>query len=169
MTRTFQRPQLLADLNISQTTTVQIMKELSMRRFSSSWVPHCLTKEQMRKWIKVCGEWLRMMNSDSDLMTKTVTGDENWVQHFDPLLKQESATWKLPGQVRKIKVRQQRSPMKVMLTAFFDSEGLLYQNFAAPNSTVTNVMYQGVLCNLWYHIGRKQPHLREIWLFAFGR
>ncbi len=103
-----------------------------------------------------------MMDSDGDLMTKIVTGDETWWHHFDPLLKQESATWKLPGQAWKTKVRQQRSPNKVMLTAFFNSEGMLCQNFAVLNSTVNSVTYQDVLRNLQYHIGQKQPHLRDI-------
>ncbi len=93
-----------------------------------------------------------MMDSDGDLMMTTVTGDETWVRHFD-LLKQESTTWKLPGQAWKTKVRQYRSLMKEILMAFFDSGGMLYQNCAAQNSIVNSLMYQGVLCNLWYNIG----------------
>ncbi len=95
-----------------------------------------------------------MMDSDSDLMKKIVTGDKTWVRHFDPLLKQESATWKFLGQAQKAKDRQRCSSMKVMFTVFFDSEAILYQNFAALNSTVISAKYQGMLRNLRYHIER---------------
>ncbi len=79
--------QLSANLNISQTTSVRIMKELGMCRL-----------------VEVFGEWLRMMDSDSDLMMKIVTEDKTWMHNFNPRLKQESATWKLSSQVQKKKV-----------------------------------------------------------------
>ncbi len=160
---------LLANLNISQMAIVWIVRELDMCRISSTWVLYCLTMEQMRKQIEVCEEWLRMMNSEGDLMTMIVTGNEmiwwRWLCQgmkpnyaiSNPLLKQESNSWKLPGQAWKTKVRHQRSSIIVILMAFFDSKGMLYQNFAAPNSTVNSAMYHGVLRNLWYISNKDDP------------
>ncbi len=67
-------------------------------------------------------------------------------------------------QAWKTKIGLQFSPMKVMLMLFFVSKGMLYQNFAVPNSTVNSATYQSLLHNLWYHIGWKRLYLYDIWL-----
>lgn len=85
------------------------------------------------------------------------TGDETWVNHYDPPLKQETSHWKVSGKKPTTKVRQQKSAMKVMATLFFDCKGMIYQTFLLPNLTINNAYYISGLEQLRYHISHKRP------------
>ncbi len=133
--------------------------------FSSTWVPHYLTKEQMRKRIEYVGSACKWWIVTVIWWWRTWQGMKPGCgRHFDTCWTRNQLPGSCQAKVQKTKVRQQRSPMKLKLTAFFDSEGMLYQNFAVPNSTINNAMYQGMLHNLRYHISWKWSNVCDIWL-----
>ena len=53
-----------------------------------------------------------------DFHTLLVTGDETWLQHWDPDTKKESMQWKRPDLPPPKKFRTQPSASKVMATVF---------------------------------------------------
>lgn len=55
---------------------------------------------------------------------------------------------------RSIKVRQQKSKIKIMLIAFFDSKGLIHHEFVPPGQTVNMVFYLQVIKRLSHRIRR---------------
>ncbi len=122
-----------------------------------TWVPHKLLCEQMEEWVRMCEECLRMLEKNGNLLTCIVTGDESWVSHYNPSLKQETSAWKLLSEPRKKKVRQHRLPLKVMLTVFFHFEGILYQMYLPPNATINSIIYRKMIQTLRYCVGRKRP------------
>ncbi len=150
---------LALQVNIPKTSLRHILKHhLHMRLVSSTWVPHFLTKERMEARVSACEKWLKKFEEEPDILSRTVKGNENWICHFEPLLKEESATWKSPSSPKK-KERQQRSTLKVMLTSFFDCHRPTYQNFLPTNTTINSEYYCKVLQMLRYHIGRKRKDL----------
>src|SRR5215469_14986667 len=56
----------------------------------------------------------------------------------DPETKQQSSQWKGPSSPRPKKGRQVGSKTKVMLSAFFDSEGIVHHEYAPDGQTRRN-------------------------------
>jgi histone-lysine N-methyltransferase SETMAR len=59
----------------------------------------------------------------------------------------------------KKKERQVRSNVKVMLTVFFDSRGVVHHEYAPRGTTITKEYYQEVLQRLRDSVRRKRPDL----------
>ncbi len=70
-----------------------------------------------------CQDLLEMSNNDTKFLNKIVTGDESLCFAFDPESKLQSATSVGPNS-SKAKFRFQKSHVKTILVAFFDSRGL---------------------------------------------
>jgi len=86
-----------------------------------------------------------------------VTGDESWVYGYDPETKQLSPQWKSPTSPRPKKGRQVRSKTKVMLLAFFDSEGIVHHEYAPDEQTINKEFYVEVLRRLRESVRWKRP------------
>ena len=67
---------------------------------------------------------------DVEFLKNIVTGDESWLYEYDPETKQQLSKWKGPTSPRPKKGRQVEGKTKVMLLAFFDSEGIVYHEYA---------------------------------------
>lgn len=59
------------------------------------------------------------------------------------------------------------SKLKVMLIAFFDSEGLIPTEFVPPEKTVSEQFYAEVLIRLRQRFRKVRPHLQQngSWMF----
>jgi hypothetical protein len=68
-------------------------------------------------------------------MKNIITGDETWVYGYDVETKIQSSQWVSNSCRDQKRVRQVRSHVKVMLTVFFDSEGV--------------VRYESIRCIIW--------------------
>ncbi len=66
------------------------MKNLTMQRVSSVWVPHF-------DRIAASQENLGLIETFLISSTMLITCDESWVHYLDPKSKQESSHWKSPG------------------------------------------------------------------------
>ena len=87
------------ELGISAGTVFSnIHSGLMMSKVSSRWVPRMLTPEQ-----KACRQQFSEENLDvpranpENFFSRIITGDEAWVHHHDPEIKQESVQWKHKG------------------------------------------------------------------------
>ena len=83
-------------------------------------------------------------NSDPDFLNTIITGDESWVYWYDPETKSQSSQWKHSSSPRPKKARQVRSNVKVMLTAFFDSRGVVHHKYAPQGQTINKEYYRDV-------------------------
>jgi hypothetical protein len=54
-----------------------------------------------------------------------------------------------------------KSRVKTLLTVFFDSKGIIHQEFLPEGQTVNSDYYLGVLNRLWARILRIRPEYRE--------
>ncbi len=59
----------------------------------------------MDKYVAICKEIFGMLETDPNILTYIIMGDETWASHYNPPLKQETYMWNFPGEARKEKVR----------------------------------------------------------------
>jgi hypothetical protein len=94
-----------------------------------------------------------------DMLNRIVTWDESWVHHYQPKSKCASMQWKHPSSpshsTKTFKVMS--SAGKVMLTVFWDSQGVLLDHFLKRGEIVNSASYCEVLLKLWDAICRKRP------------
>ncbi len=90
-----------------------------------------------------------------------MTGDESWCFLYDLQTKRQSAAWLNSQALRLQKVRYQKSCVKTMLIAFFDSKGLIHHEYVPFGQTVNATFYLIVLKRLVALISRLRPEYRE--------
>ncbi len=162
---TLNQRQIAAVMGFSQSTVQRIIRnDLQMTRVCSHWVPHFLTREQLDLRIQISTRILARYEQDPEFLNRVITCDETWVYHFDPTTKQESSGYRRKGDFTRKKVRQQKSVGKVMLIAFFDRKGMIYQHIVPhtiPKTTVNSEYYIKVLKKLREHVQRKRPEISK--------
>ncbi|UYV68449.1 hypothetical protein LAZ67_5004357 [Cordylochernes scorpioides] len=76
-----------------------------------------------------------------------------------------SSEWRFKNEPRPKKARKAPSKVKVMLTVFFDYQGIVHHEFQQQGSTITADSYLGVLRRLREAIRQKRP---ELWRSKSG-
>ena len=140
------------------TVQMVVSKKLKYRKVCSQWVPRLLTnhhKEERMGWS--LNHLLRYEEEGDSFLLRIVAGDESWCHHFEPSSKTASMQWKHPGSPKPKKFKSQISAGKVMLTAFFDHEGLLLADFKEPGVNITAIHYNDTLDKLHTAIKNKRP------------
>jgi hypothetical protein len=122
-------------------------------------------------FLKVCAQWLprelkdgeninRMglslqhllwdANEGEDMLNRIVTGDKSPVHHYQPESECASIQWKHPSSpsTKKFKVLSMPSVGKIMLTIFWDSQGVLLAHFQKRGENVNFALYCEVLLKL---------------------
>ena len=132
-----------------------------MRRVAAKFVPRLLTQDQKNTRLTLCQELKNQIQSDPNVLSKVITGDESWCYWYDPETKQASSQWKTPTSPRPTKARQVRSNAKTMLINFFSTfEESCTGEFVHPEQTVNQEFYLEVLRRLRENVRRK---LLELW------
>jgi hypothetical protein len=90
---------------------------------------------------------LQYADEGEDMLNRTVTGDELWVDHYQPESKRASAQWKHPSSpsTEKFKVTSTPSAGKVVLIEFWDSQGVLLAHFQKRGENVNSASYCKVM------------------------
>jgi len=122
--------------------------DLHMKRVCAKFVPRFLTDDQREQRQTIARDLCERSCEDVQFLKNTVTCDESWVYGYDPETKQQSSQWKGPTSPRPKKGRQVRSKTKVMLLAFFDSEGNVHHEYASDGKTINEEFYVEVLRRL---------------------
>ena len=85
---------------------------------------------------------------ESKFFKRLITQDETWVHHYDPETKVLSMQWKHFASPPPKKARVQPSAGKVMLTVFWDQDGVVMTDFLAKATTITGAYYASLLRKL---------------------
>src|SRR5258705_10197237 len=93
------------------------------------------------------------------MMARIVTSDETWVHHCTPGSKRASEHWKHPHSPVMKKFKVTHSAGKVMLSVFWDEQGVLLAHFQPKGQNVTAASYCDVLLKLRNAIRRTHPGL----------
>ena len=72
-----------------------LKKRLDLRKVCARWVPHLLTEEQKTQCLKCAREHLKTyIGCNSRVISNLLTGDETWVQMFEPHKRADNKQWK---------------------------------------------------------------------------
>ena len=116
-----------------------------MKRVAAKFVPKLLNFDQKQRRVDIAQELLNEVNNDPELLKTVITGDETWVYGYDVETKAQSSQWKLPEESRPKKIRQVRSNVKVLLTVFFDFNGVVHHEFLPYGRTINKEYYLEVM------------------------
>ena len=132
---------------------------LGMKRVAEKFVPKLLNFEQKQRQMEVAQESLNEVNDDAELLKRIITGDETWLYGYDVETKSKLSQWRHSGSPRPKKARQVRSNVNVMLTVFFDFNGVVHHEFLPRGQTVNKEYYLQVQRRLRDAIRKKRPDL----------
>ncbi len=110
-------------IDCSHTTIHSIMKnELVLRKVCSHWVPRMLTEDHKAQRMAAALDFLMLYREVGEsMLDRIVMGNETWVHHYTPSMKQQSMVWKTADEPAPKKFKAVRSARKVLYTVFWDS------------------------------------------------
>jgi histone-lysine N-methyltransferase SETMAR len=131
------------ELGISKTVVADILKNrLGMTKVCTRWVPKLLTPLQRGNRVDACKDLLHQCLPFPDsFLCRIVTGDESWIHLYDPLSQSEAKQWKHRDEPTPSRPRQQKAASKVMLTIFWDCQGVLLTDYLPRGQSVTSAYY----------------------------
>ncbi|UYV79086.1 hypothetical protein LAZ67_17001076 [Cordylochernes scorpioides] len=150
--------QIEETLGIPKTTVDRIMREhLGLRKLSSRWVHKLLTPDQKAVRRKLSSDNLALFEVNPDeFVNRFVTMEETWAHHFTPESKQQSMKWRHSGSPPPRKAKTVPSAGKVMVSVFWDSEGVLLLDFLNKGQTITGNYYANLVKQLREAIKEKR-------------
>ena len=132
---------------------------LGMKHEATNIVPKVLNFEQKQCRMDIAQEMLTTFNDDPALLKKVITGGESWVYGYDTETKVQSSQWTHSEEPRPKKARQVRSNVKVLLTVFFDCNGVVHHEFLPQGRTVNKEYNLKVMHRLSEAICQKRTEL----------
>ena len=118
------RHRVNAPLGISKERVGHIIGVLGFRKVCARWVPRMLSDERVR----ISRELLERFEKGEDFLKKIITGDETWVHYYDPKNKGQSMEYRHKESPQPKKFKTQASAGKIMLTVFWNSERVVFEN-----------------------------------------
>ena len=150
-------------VGISVGTAHTIVAELGYSKVCARWVPRQLTDELKLNRLNICTDLLKRYALEGDrFMNRIVTGDESWAHHYEPETKRQSMQWHHIGSPSPKKFKLAPSAGKVMITVFWDMQGVLLVDFLPKGKTINAARYQETLKKLAVAIGRKRPSIQNM-------
>ena len=145
----------MEEARISKTVYHEILTEdFGMHHVAAKFVPCLLSVDQIQNYVDVSKELVDSADADENFL-KNVTGDETMKLKQKPSLCSGSQKCH-PGPK---KTHQVRSNVKVMLSTFFDCEGIIHHEFLPRFQTVNKDYYLKVMKRLREAVRRKGPDL----------
>ncbi|UYV73323.1 hypothetical protein LAZ67_10002715 [Cordylochernes scorpioides] len=148
------------EAGISFGLTQSIMKDIfGVKRLNAVLVSKDLAFDQKNARKETASLNLEATTDDPELLKRVITGDETWIYGFDSETTQQASEWRFKNEPRPKKARKALSKVKVMLTVFFDYQGIVHHEFQQQGSTITADSHLGVLRRLREAIRLKRPEL----------
>ena len=97
-----------------------------MKHVMAKFVLQLLLPEQKEHRAALANDWIQTATNEPDFLKKVITGDDSWVYVYDLEMKVQLSQLKSHGSLCLKKVQQSRNKVKIMLTVFFDWEGVVY-------------------------------------------
>lgn len=141
---------IVAEVDMSLERVQHLVHDvLGYRKVCARWVPRMLTPDMKQNRKQISQELLTRYAQEGDaFLNRIVTGDESWVHHFDPENKRQSMEFRhlISPPPRKFKVVA--SAGKVMMTIFWDCDGVIHTEFLERGSTINSDRYVDTLKSL---------------------
>lgn len=142
--------QIVEDTGLSYHVVHNILTtELNMKKLSARWVPRMLTDAHKQARKDICSRLLTWYRHDKEnFLARLVTMDESWIHHYDVETKIQSKEWTVRGSTPPKKFKMQPSAGKIMLSVFWDAEGVILVDFLQRGATITGTYYANLIPKL---------------------
>ena len=111
--------------------------KLTFQKLCALWVLKMLTEDNKLEHQGITLDFLTHCSEEGEnFLSHVITGDETWVSHEAPKLKQQVMEWRHTSSPTKTKFKQTASTRKVMCTMFWDRKGVLLVDFLPQGSTI---------------------------------
>ncbi|KAJ4442700.1 hypothetical protein ANN_04289 [Periplaneta americana] len=107
--------------------------------FWKIWVPRMLLPHMKQKRMGICQLVLHYEQEGDEFLKNIVTGDGNWVHHFNPENKRSSLQFHHKGSHAPKKFKAVPSAGKLMLTVFWNIQGVVHMEFMPESTTINSV------------------------------
>ena len=136
---------------------------LGYRKLCARWVPRMLTVELKQNRKRVCEELLTRYEQEGDgLLSRIVTGDEFWAHYYDPETKRQSMEYRHKDSPAPKKFKVVPSAGKVLMTIFWDCDGIVHTEWLGRGNTVNSDRYVQTLQKLHSRLRRVRPEKQAI-------
>ena len=120
-------------------------------------MPRMLTSEQKACHQQYSEENLGMLRANPENFSIIITGNETWVHHHDPEIKQEFMQWKRKGYPTPKKFRVQQSAGKIKETVFStQNKCILLLEFMPHKTTIAGDTYASKMVALCENIKQER-------------
>ena len=126
-----------------------IHEDLDMRKLSTKCVPKCQNADQKRQQCQSSEKIFEFFQHDPNyLLLRLVTMGETWLYHYDPETKQQSMEWRHNGSPHPKKFQVQKSGGKVLVSIFWDEDGILLIDYLPKGKTINAEYYSTLLVQM---------------------
>jgi histone-lysine N-methyltransferase SETMAR len=135
-------------------------KELGLVKKSARWVPKLLSPEQQLERVRTSTAFVELIQEKgASVLDRIITMDESAVSMHTPTTKQQSKQWLKKGTPGPVKARVHATRTKTMVLAFFDSKGMVYNNYVPNGQTVNKEYVIKALQEFLRKLRKKRPEL----------
>jgi [histone H3]-lysine36 N-dimethyltransferase SETMAR len=142
-------------VGVSKNTVHRRLREMDFSNKQPRQSPHELTQRQDDNRVHLCQELLKNPR-DHRFWRRIVTGDEKWVFLRNPDNRKQ---WVPRGQDTQAQVKQDRFGKKVMLSVWWNVDGILHFELVPEGRAVTGVLYAEQLERVHVILVQKYPAL----------
>ncbi|KAF7411254.1 hypothetical protein HZH66_000150 [Vespula vulgaris] len=154
--------QLMGELGIAKNIITEILIHyLQMGRLFTRFVPRMLPQYIKDNRIEIAEDNLETIKKHPGLLKKIITGDVTWIYGYEYNSSREAqcSHWMLDQPKR---TRRSSNNVKLLLTVFFDYEGIVHHEFAPSDQTIDKEYYRQVLERLYNAVKLKRPKLWNV-------
>lgn len=145
-------------LDCAHGTIVRHLHSLGYRRVMSRWTPHALSDHDKVVRVSIC-ESLLLRPHRKDFLESIITGDESWIR-YDNTTRQ--AFWIPPGAGPPTQPKVGIHCCKIMVSVFWDAQGMLYWELLEDNQTINANIYTEQLQKLAAAVREKRPDRTKV-------
>jgi histone-lysine N-methyltransferase SETMAR len=127
---------------------------MGFKKKLGNWIPHRLRDDQLEQRVTICNSLLSRRRN-FDWLRDVVTGDEKWVLYTNEVRKGQ---WVLPGEQPDPDPKPEIHAKKILLSVFWDSQGILSLELLQPNTTMNADNYCNQLDRLRRIISIERPY-----------
>ena len=147
------------DLQISHTSVLNHIHEISYVNRLNAWVPHALTETQLARRSEICDSLIRHEKKNHRFLKSLETGDEKWIVYNN--LKRKKS-WGSPSDPPHVTPKTDLHQEKVMLSIWWDWKGILYFKPFPPSRKMKSYVYHEQLDKLKKEIEKKKKKRPEL-------
>lgn len=150
--------EMVTNLGLTRGTVHRILKtHLELSKLSARWVPRLLTFDQKIRRKECSQENLQLIREEGDdFWARLITTDETWLPFFTPDTKEGSKEWLKKGATPPLKAKTSPMHRKIMMTAFWDEDGIIHIDFLPDGETINSDYYCRVLEDVHHHLRQRR-------------